>query len=111
MTLQHTTYDVPGYKRGMAFKDWTEWREDGRYGRIIGWGNSTLVRAGKCELSSGIDNVDDISLRDIKFLEYEAQDISLSLPDRLTVKGEVANFPGQSNLESLDEYQRRTGIK
>jgi hypothetical protein len=111
MTLQHTTYDVPGFSRGMAFKDWTEWREDGAYGNIIGWGNSILVRAGKCDLSSGIHNVDKLALEDIRLLEDEAMEISFSLPDRLTLKGEIARYPGQSDLESLDEYQRRTGIR
>ncbi len=91
MTLVHTTYDVAGKVRGMAFKDWTEWREDGAYGRIIGWGNAKLERMGYCR------NV----------LEDEALEISVSLPDRLTVRGDIASYPGQRNLESIKKYQDR----
>ena len=111
MTLQHTTYDVQGSVRGMAFKDWTEWREDSAYGNIIGWGNATMVRAGKCEIPHGYDTPGILEPEDIKFLENEALEISISLPERLTVEGKPARFPGQSNLESLDDYQRRTGTK
>ncbi len=99
MTLLHTTYDVPGAVRGMAFKDWTEWREDGAFGRIIGWGNAKLERVGKCHYPKGAD------------LERYAQEISLSLPDRLTIKGEIADFPGQADLENLDEYLQRADMK
>lgn len=111
MTLQHTTYDVPGSVRGMAFKDWTERREDGAYGNIIGWGNTKLERVGRCPITQGIDSVGKLTLDDLKLLEYDALDISFSLPDRLTVKGVVARFPGQPDLESLDDYQHRTGVK
>jgi hypothetical protein len=111
MTLLHTTYDAPGQTRGMAFKDWTEWREDGKFGNIIGWGNAKLERAGKCP--SFIANLPNLRLQspDLRKFELEAQEISLSLPDRLTVQGEIARFPGQSDLESLDDYQRRTGVE
>ncbi len=111
MTLIHTTYDVPGEVRGMAFKDWTEWREDGKFGDIIGWGNAKLERAGKCKVFTS--NLSSASLQpeNLRKFENEAQEFSLSLPDRLTVQGEIASFPGQPDLESLDDYQRRTGIQ
>lgn len=109
MTLLHTTYDVPGQVRGMAFKDWTEWREDGAYGNIIGWGNAKLERVGKCHLFTA--DLPRLQLGDLREFEREAEEISLSLPDRLTVKGEIARSPGQSDLESLADYQGRTGVE
>ena len=111
MTLLHTTYDVEGQVRGMAFKDWTEWREDGAFGRIIGWGNAKLQRAGRCKTPGDITSVTDLTASDLRKLELQAQEISQSLPDRLTVKGSVAYFPGQSGLESVDDYLRRTGAQ
>lgn len=105
MTLIHTTYDAPGRVNGMAFKDWTEWSEDGSYGNIIGWGNAKLERVGYCK---SIDSTADLVPEDLKNLELKALEISLSLPDRLTVKGYVATSPGQSDLESVDDYLRRT---
>jgi len=104
MTLVHTTYDVPGQVRGMAFKDWTEWREDGKFGNIIGWGNATMVRAGKCALPV-------FSSKDMITLESEVQKLSRSLPERLTVKGDIAHAPGQPDLETLDDYLRRAGVQ
>lgn len=111
MTLQHTTYDVEGQVRGMAFKDWTEWREDGAYGNIIGWGNSNLVRAGRCDITRGIDDIAILTAEERKKLELVAQEFSATLPRRLTVKGTVASSPGQHGLESVDEYLQRTGVK
>lgn len=103
MTLVHTTYDVPGRVRGMAFKDWTEWREDGKFGRIIGWGNATMVRAGRCAYPKFSNNK--------AALENEAQKLSSSLPERLTAKGEIAQSPGQPDLEALDTYLQRAGVQ
>ena len=111
MTLQHTTFDEPGKVRGMALKDWTEWREDKAFGRIIGWGNTKLVRAGRCKIPTNFDSISDFASSDLKELEYETLKISQSIPERLTVKGSVANYPGQQNLESLDDYAHRTGVK
>jgi len=111
MTLLHTTYDVAGKIRGMAFKDWTEWREDGAYGNIIGWGNAKLVRVGRCKITQGIDDFTLLTPDEVKKIEGQAQEISLTLPERLTVKGRLARFPGQNNLESADEYLRRTGAQ
>ena len=111
MTLQHTTYDVPGQVRGMAFKDWTEWREDGAYGNIIGWGNAMIVRAGKCSFPHSFDIPEILAPEEIKFLDRQALEISFSIPDRLTVEGKTASYPGQTDLESIENYQRRTGVK
>lgn len=111
MTLVHTTYDVPGQVRGMAFKDWTEWREDGKFGNIIGWGNARLVRAGKCRYPQGAEDGLQLTPESLKRLEAQAMDFSLSLPERLTVDGRVAEFPGQTDLESLESYKERTGLK
>lgn len=111
MTLQHTTYDVEGQVRGMAFKDWTEWREDGAYGNIIGWGNAKLERAGRCKLAGDITSVADLTADDLKKLEFQAWEISLSLPDRLTINGTVASLPGQPDLESVDDYLSRTAAQ
>lgn len=103
MTLIHTTYDISGRVRGMAFKDWTEWREDGKFGRIIGWGNATMVRAGRCAYPKFSN--------DKVALENEAQKLSSSLPERLTAKGEIAQSPGQPDLEALDTYLQRAGVQ
>ena len=133
MTFVHTTRDVPGsVVRGMPFGDWTEWWENGRYGRIIGWGNAKLERTGRCRFPHCIDNIKHTSVlapKSLEKLEYEVLDISplapkslekleeevlemsSSLPDRLTVKGDIANSPGQTGLESIDEYQLRTGVE
>ena len=111
MTLLHTTYDVPTKVRGMAFKDWTEWREDGAFGNIIGWGNTRVVRVGKCDNTGDIGGIGILTAEQLKGLESQALEISYSLPDRLTIKGEIAGYPGHPDLESLDDYQRRTGNK
>lgn len=111
MTLVHTTYDVPGQVRAMAFKDWTEWQEDGKFGSIIGWGNAKLERVGKCRYPQGIDDGVQATPELLKKLEAQALEFSFGLPDRLTVSGDVAEYPGQSDLESLDSYQERTGVK
>lgn len=111
MTVFHTTYDVPGQIKAMAFKDWTEWREDGRYGRIIGWGNTKLERIGKCRYPFIIDDFTQITPDLLQKLEAEALAFSQELPERLTVKGEIAAFPGQEDLESISDYQARTGLR
>lgn len=111
MTLYHTTYDVPGKINAMAFKDWTEWREDRRYGRIIGWGNSKLERLGKCRYPFVIDNTGQITADYLQKLEEEVFAFSQSLPERLTVDGAVAASPGQEGLESIDEYLARAGLQ
>lgn len=95
MTLLHTTYDVPGEVNGLAFKDWDEWREDGEYGRIIMWANAKMERIGKCDYKEAA-----------AAMEYSQQ-----LPPRLTVKGEIAVSPSQADLESVDEYLKRNGLK
>lgn len=114
MTLYHTTYDVPGKINALAFKDWTEWREDRRYGRIIGWGNAKLERLGKCRYPFVIDNFDNIEMvisDDLQKLEDEVLLFSQQLPQRMTVDGAVAESPGQADLESIEEYQARAGLK
>ena len=144
MTLVHTTYDVAGSKvHGMAFGDWTEWREDGKYGRVIGWGNAKLERTGRCKFPYYIDNINITSVlapksleilapksleilapkslekpeyevlapKSLEELEHEVLDMSSSLPDRLTVKGDIAGSPGQPDLESINDYQLRTGVE
>lgn len=135
MTLVHTTCDAAGSMvrrvRGMAFGDWTEWREDGRYGRIIGWGNAKLERTGYRRFPHVFATIPVLAPKPLEKvvpvpkplekvvlvpkalekLEYEMLDISSCLPDRLTVKGDIATSPGQSELESLDDYRRRTGVE
>jgi len=109
MTLQHTTVEFPikyGLKNGLAFKDWTEWREDGKYGKVIGWGNARMIRTGKkCGLINLVD-LEDTTL--VKELSSEALNKSHETPERLTTKGEVAQFPAQPDLESIEEYDKRT---
>ena len=99
MTLYHTTWDVPQRAKGMAFKDWTEWREDGAFGRIIGWGNARMTRVGHCSYPKG------------EGLELEKQVLKLSLkiPPRLRRDSkEEAQSPGDGLQESLETYFKRT---
>jgi hypothetical protein len=95
MTLLHTTFDVPGEVKGLAFKDWDEWIEDGEYGKIGQWGNAKMERIGKCEIQKAAVAI-----------EYSRQ-----LPPRLTIKGDVARMPTQADLESVEEYLMRNGLK
>jgi hypothetical protein len=109
MTLLHTTYDVPGQIKAMAFKDWTEWLEDGRYGNLVGWANAKMERIGKCRIPVEIDFGGQISLEELRKIEQEVVAYSRSLPERLTVQGEVAVSPGQPDLESVESYLKRIG--
>ncbi|MCP4269733.1 MAG: hypothetical protein GY777_29870 [Candidatus Brocadiaceae bacterium] len=93
LIFKHTTEDR--YKKGVAFGDWTEWREDSKFGNIIGWGNATLERVGSCKCDCEIDKVAEIS-------KY--------LPPRLTLRGIEAQSPGEKGLESVEDYLSRTGI-
>ena len=86
MTLQHTTKDVPGKVRGIAFKDWTVWYEDGRYG-VAWWGNAMMQRVGKCKFITG-----DVP----------------GVPARLLRNGSEALSPAQDGQESLKKYYKRT---
>ncbi len=103
MTLVHTT-------DGMAFKDWTEWREDGKFGNIIGWGNAKMVRAGRCFYPPGVGKPDDLTAKARTEMEGKVQELSRSLPGRLTLKGGLAQSPGQADLEGLDSYLNRVGV-
>ncbi|MFQ3247419.1 MAG: hypothetical protein ACI9SP_004075 [Arenicella sp.] len=101
MTLFHTTFDGQG--RGMAFKDWTEWREDGAFGRIIGWGNTRMTRTGDCRFPQYATVAD---------LEQKVQSLSREVPQRLLKDGITeAQAPGDEGQESLDTYFTRTGQK
>ncbi|MBR9910437.1 MAG: hypothetical protein GYB33_08825 [Gammaproteobacteria bacterium] len=106
MTLFHTTNG----RRDMAFKDWTEWRENGGYGRIIGWGNTRMVRDGRCPVAGHVEDGRKVSTAEIKRFEAEADQLSKSLPERLTTQGENAQFPGQPRLERVETYLERTGL-
>jgi hypothetical protein len=110
MTLFHTTYDVPGRVNALAFKDWTEWREDRRYGRIIGWGNAKLERTGWCRYPINVGDITQLPPDLLPKIEEEALVFSMELPERLTVSGEIAESPGQEDLESIEEYEARTGF-
>ena len=142
MTLVHTTRNTAGsVVSGMAFGDWTEWREDGRCGRVIGWGNAKLERTGYSRFPRIFDRIPVLTPKvperlvltpkvperldlapedlenfvlapeDLKKLEYEMLDMSSLLPQRLTVHGDIATSPGQDDLESLDDYKLRTGVE
>jgi len=102
MTLLHTTYDHPQKPMGMAFKDWTEWREDGAFGLIIGFANARMTRYGRCSYPGG----------EGAELEKRVQDLSLKIPPRLMKdsKREAQN-PGDHGQESLKTYFERTGQK
>jgi len=108
MTLLHTTYDVGGQVPAMAFKDWTEWREDSRFGRIIGWGNAKLQRAGKCAYPRDWIASSDLTAKDQYYMELETDQLSKSLAPRLTANGEIATYPGQNDLESVETYLKRS---
>jgi len=108
MTLVHTTFDVAGGVRGMAFKDWTEWREDDRFGRIIGWANARLQRAGRCGVA-GVPFPTTVPVAELPKLEEAAVRFSLEVPERLTLRGLPAESPNDADLEDIDLYFERTG--
>ena len=100
MTLFHTTYDHPQKPRGMAFKDWTEWREDGAFGRIIGFANARMTRSGRCPHPKGVGAA----------MEKRVLELSLKIPPRLMKDSkEEAKNPGDHGQESLETYFKRTG--
>ena len=102
MTLVHTTWNHPQKPRGMAFKDWTEWREDGAFGSIIGWGNALMIREGRCSHPKG----------EGAELEKRVLELSLKIPPRLMKDSkEEAQNPGDHGQESLETYFKRTGQK
>lgn len=116
MTLFHTTFDRSRNGRGMAFKDWTEWREDGQFGRIIGWGNTRMTRDGFCpapqsarnQLQDVVHKVERLTHNERTALEQEeALRFSQSLPPRLKRNGEEGQFPGEKDLESVEDYLER----
>ncbi len=90
MTLFHTTVDVGN---GIMFKDWTEWREDRRFGFIIGWGNTRMQRQGYCPIPHPGVVIQPRYLTDIERQQFEAEALRQSeeLPPRLTAEGEVAD--------------------
>lgn len=111
MTLVHTTVDTTVGPRGMAFKDWTEWREDGDYGFVIGWGNARLIRDGRCRIPhSGADSFTAQSPEEAEKFDEEALLLSLSLPPRLTRDGGEAESPGAPDQEDVDTYLKRAGF-
>lgn len=102
MTLYHTTWDSRKRTRGMAFKDWTEWREDGASGRIIGWCNARMTRVGfhKYPKGEGIE------------LEKRVLKLSQNIPPRLRRDSkEKAQSPLDGLQESLATYNKRIGKK
>jgi len=115
MTLIHTTADVPGVAGAMAFKDWTQWLENGQFGLAF-WGNARLERIGSCPtklagatLPQALSEPRAVSIDELRRAEGDALKISLSVPERLTAKGERPISPTDPNLESLDAYFKRTG--
>ncbi len=46
MEFRHDETDAA--KRGEGHGTWDEWREDGKFGSVIGWGNTRLARKGYC---------------------------------------------------------------
>ena len=112
MTLLHTTANWSNNPRGLAFKDWTEWREDGSFGRIIGWGNARLQRVGKCPIPRPDLEIVPHKLTAGERLRFEkeAEDFSYNLPPRMTQKGEIAAYPGQWGQEHFKDYLERNGL-
>lgn len=58
MEIQVTTMS----RKDEAFGHWHEWRENGRYGRTIGFANTKLTRVGSCRATT-IDEAVDIGLK------------------------------------------------
>jgi hypothetical protein len=106
---EHTTYDrLPPY-RGLATGHWKEWRENGGFGFIIGWGNTQLMRVGKCH-PKGIPDITDsgvgTSPDDRIETEIVALQLSSALPLRMLANGEEALEPGEQGQESVKAYLR-----
>ena len=36
----------------MLYRHWFEWREDGKFGRTIGFANALLTRVGRCTITA-----------------------------------------------------------
>lgn len=64
---------------------WTEWRENGKYGKTIVFANTSLKRVGKCLKPSGLE---------LPFV-----------PQRYLLKGGVAVDPMQAGQEPLDNEE------
>lgn len=67
---------------------WDEWNEDAGYGsHPIMWANATMERIGTCTMPL----------------------TAAAVAERITVSGGTAASPGQKGLESVKDYQLRTG--
>ena len=105
MTLLHTTFDGPG-SPGMAFKDWTEWLENGAFG-VAFFGNAKMERLGECPAMRGAGV--SPPPKGLPEIEREMLEESRLVPERLTTRGQRATGPVDPDLESLEIYLRRTG--
>jgi hypothetical protein len=42
---------VSATPRNLGAGHWVEWREDGKFGRTIGFANAVLTRVGRCQVT------------------------------------------------------------
>lgn len=121
--LMHGNWDWPTKKfvgsDGMVFDlfagtspqdqaagQWTEWFNNPTFGTPDFYGNSRLVRVGKCQVPTGVD----ISKMSEAELEKLSVDLSSKVKQRLRKDGKPAEHPGdpqQVPLKEEQEYQRQ----
>lgn len=74
---------------------WTEWREDGAFGRTIGFGNCRLVRVGSCKHPKGVEKMS------LEQLDKTVKELSDKVKPRLRKDGKVSNMPMDSEAAPL----------
>lgn len=79
---------------------WTEWQEvPGSFGTTIGFGNSRLRRAGRCQLAAGVD----ISTMSREEIDRLAAELSAKVNPRLRNDGRRAENPADPEQVLLAE--------
>jgi hypothetical protein len=84
---------------------WTEWFNTGPYGSTVGFGNTRLLRVGRCQVPRNVD-ISRLSQAEVDKLAVELSD---KVKPRLRKDGKEAvspNDPEQVPLREEKEYQR-----
>lgn len=77
---------VTAEPKSEGFGHWKEWRENGAFGRPIGYGNAKLSRLGRCPFQPAASS-------DIAALEKQIHEESLKAPRRIRADGSEALGP------------------
>ena len=87
---------VTAEKSSEGFGHWKEWRENGRFGQPIGYGNAKLSRLGSC-------NPTILDTRDPEAIEKLAGEESLKAPRRFRKDGSEAVGPFDADQLPLQQ--------